>query len=479
LIFLLSKFDNMSRYIVSWIALQHDFNPATGINLNGPNADMHRYFYDHDVHLLLSTAKGDDTRSEQFCSSLNKEFPQHNIELHYLNIADPVDIKEVYDKTLAFMVGYTKHELDIYFSPGTSIMQVSWYILHVSGLFKSRIIQGREPKFVKPGIERFWVTNFTQTEIPQRLLISSNKPFHIDEDYFIGKSIKPVYSMAEMVAAADRVPVLILGESGTGKEHLATFIYKNSARSQQKFFTLNCSAMRDELLESRLFGYVKGAFTGANTASEGILKTCDGGILFLDEIGDISGYMQQALLRVLQSGEFLPVGSTKVQRVDVRIIAATHRDLEELCEAGSFRWDLYYRLAVTTLRLPSLNQRGKTEISEMFYKLLKMRAKVFGRIEPVIAEKHLKIIMDYPYPGNVRQMLNLIDHLMVYAGNEITTDDLPEWLQVTAKQPEGNRLDDIIRRSVYKSWKANENNLTSTAKELGVSLNTVKKYLAG
>lgn len=472
----------MKKIVVSWIAWRHDFTDDRSINQAGPNSDMHRYYFDnrhHRRHLLLSTAVSSDTRSEHFASWLRREFPDHAIELHYLGINDPVDIKEVHDKTLAFMLPLKSEELDVFFSPGTSIMQVTWYMLHTSGDFRMRIIQGRKPEYVKEGMDRFWETHFTPTPVPQRLLISSDASNKVSPDYFIGDSLKPIYAKAKMVAAADRVPVLITGASGTGKEHLAATIHAQSARAKQNYFTLNCSALRDELLESRLFGYTKGAFSGAMKDTHGIMKSCDGGTLFLDEIGDISPYMQQALLRVLQSGEFLPVGSTKTEKVNVRIIAATHRDIEELCNKGSFRWDLYYRLAVTTLHLPTLHERGNSEKEATFRHLLATRARLFNRDQPMLPDPLMQTLAEFHYPGNVRQMLNLVDHLLVYSSQQVTQADLPPWLTPKPTLCEAVSLDDHIRLIVAKRFTANGSNLAATARELDITVNTVKKYLKG
>lgn len=472
----------MKRIVVSWIAWRHDFNDDRTLNESGPNSDMHRFFFDkqqHDRHLLLSTAVSSDTRSEHFASWLRGKFPGHTIELHYLGISDPVDIKEVYEKTLAFMLPLKNQGLDVFFSPGTSIMQVTWYMLHNSGDFDTRIIQGRKPEYVKEGMQRFWETHFTLTAVPQRLLISSETTDKVPPDYFKGDSLKPIYEKAKLVAGADRVPVLITGASGTGKEHLAATIHAQSARARQKYFTLNCSALRDDLLESRLFGYRKGAFTGATQHTEGILKSCDGGTLFLDEIGDISPYMQQALLRVLQSGEFLPVGSTTTEKANVRIIAATHRDLEELCNEGRFRWDLYYRLAVSTLHLPTLQQRGPQELEQTFRHLLRHRAHTFGRETPAITQEAMQKIVAFDFPGNVRQLINLVDNLLIYGHDTISPGDLPQWLTRHSTKAIPTTLDEKIRQWVNECYQANNENLAATARELDVAVNTVKKYLKG
>jgi transcriptional regulator with PAS, ATPase and Fis domain len=173
-------------------------------------------------------------------------------------------------------------------------------------------------------------------------------------DFYIPASLEETYQRARQAANAHGVPVLIYGETGTGKENLARTIHKESARRDRDFKAINCGALPDHLLESMLFGYVKGAFTGANKAAKGIFESAAGATIFLDEIGDISPKMQVSLLRVLQESEILPVGGNTPIKVDVRIVAATHRDLYAQCVQGAFRWDLYYRLAVIELELPPL-----------------------------------------------------------------------------------------------------------------------------
>ena len=183
--------------------------------------------------------------------------------------------------------------------------------------------------------------------------------------------------------------------------------------------------MGDGLLESRLFGYVKGAFTDAKEDRKGYFDDADGGTLFLDEIGDISPYMQQALLRVLQEGEIIPVGATKPRRVNVRVVAATHRDLEAMCEAGTFRWDLYYRLAVVELNLPPLHQRGDKEKKALTEFFLKKVRKEFGKPALSLNREVQNALFTYSFPGNVRELENLITNIAVFSDSEITITNLP------------------------------------------------------
>jgi sigma54-dependent transcription regulator len=466
----------MKRALISWIAKNNDFSVDGNINAKGPNTSLHEHYYNHESHILLSSSPEGDTRDEHFAAYLRKRFPSHRIELRSIPIDDPVDFKEVLEKVQEFLTGYRDIPLDIFFSPGTSIMQVVWYIVQVSGAYDSRIIQGRPEKFTGEREPRFWETRFIASDIPRNILISDS-PSTPAQGLIDIPELKDVYGKAGLVAAAERVPVLITGESGTGKELLARHVWQQSARRNSRFVAINCASLRDELLESRLFGYQKGAFTGANSDRKGLFEEYDGGTVFLDEIGDISLYMQQTLLRVIQNGEILPVGSLNARKVNVRLIFATHRNLPEQCESGKFRWDLYYRINVAGLSLPPLRHWCTSSRMRMFNHILDAKAGNFGRQIPEINEEALQRIQSYPYPGNIRQMENLADFLLIYGQNKISYPDLPVWITHTGPDTFGGTLDDCIRKYTREVYERSNGNTTLAARKLGISVNTLKKYL--
>jgi len=212
---------------------------------------------------------------------------------------------------------------------------------------------------------------------------------------------------ARLVAESD-ASVLIFGESGTGKELLARAIHRASRRAERPFVAVNCGAIPGELLESELFGHARGAFTGAVQAHKGLFQTADGGTLFLDEIGDMPLPLQVKLLRVLQEGEVRPVGSTQSIPVDVRVISATHRDLEAARAAGQFREDLYYRLNVVSMRLPPLAER-REDIPVLATHFLRKLAERYRKPLPTLAPDAMALLIAAPWPGNVRQLLNLLE----------------------------------------------------------------------
>jgi DNA-binding NtrC family response regulator len=262
----------------------------------------------------------------------------------------------------------------------------------------------------------------------QNLRISLDRKYGFEN--IIGHS-EALLSLLDTAARAARSEstILIHAETGTGKELLARAIHVNSSRRDKPFITINCGAIPRELLESELFGHVKGSFTGAVTHKTGKVEMADCGTLFLDEIGEMPGELQVKVLRLIQQGELEKVGATSPVKVDVRFVAATHRNLQAMIEDGTFREDLYYRLAVIPLELPPLRDRAEDvpELVEHFF--LKTREKQ-GRPNLVLPPALLRRFQDYRWPGNIRELENVIERVVVLArGDEITLNDLPDFLQ--------------------------------------------------
>ncbi|MBK8237194.1 MAG: sigma-54-dependent Fis family transcriptional regulator [Deltaproteobacteria bacterium] len=230
-------------------------------------------------------------------------------------------------------------------------------------------------------------------------------------------------------ASPSDVPVLIHGESGTGKELVAHAIHFNSRRESKPFVTVNCAAIPENLLESVLFGHVRGAFTGASFEKQGEFHKADGGTLFLDELGDLPLSLQSKLLRAVESGEVAKLGSNKPpERVDVRLVGATHRDLRAMVAAGSFRADLYFRLGVMVLELPPL-RAYREQIAVLSAVFLQQAADRMGKPAPRIGPEALALLRAYDFPGNVRELRNAIEHAVVMSKGEIQPADLPESLR--------------------------------------------------
>ncbi len=245
---------------------------------------------------------------------------------------------------------------------------------------------------------------------------------------FIGQCsvMQQLFRLITRIADDEYSTVLIRGESGTGKELVARAIHSNSSRKNKNFVPVNCAAIPDDLLESELFGHMKGAFTGATQTKQGRIQYADGGTLFLDEIGDMKPALQAKLLRVLQEKEFEPVGSLKAVPVDTRILAATHCDLEKLVMEGQFREDLYYRLSVIPLEVPPLRER-QTDIPLLLDSFVSTYTIERGREKIIFSPQSIAILSDYEWRGNVRELENLVQHMTIlYSGKQIHPHHLPE-----------------------------------------------------
>ena len=249
----------------------------------------------------------------------------------------------------------------------------------------------------------------------------------VDEDWAAeiitrNQAMKEILNQAKMVAATD-ARVLINGESGTGKELLARAIHNASPRRDQPFVAINCSAMAENLLESELFGHEKGAFTGATRNHKGLFQAAEGGTLLLDEIGDMPMRLQVKLLRVLQENQVRPVGSTEAIDVDVRVISATHRDLQALMTHGNFREDLYYRLNVVNIRIPTLDQR-REDIPLLVAHFLTQIAREAGQERKVYAPEAVEMLVTAEWPGNIRQLYNVVRQNVALSRSPVISAEL-------------------------------------------------------
>jgi len=302
---------------------------------------------------------------------------------------------------------------------------------------------------VKIGAEEYLSKPFTSEELfsavrrtLDKLILrrSRNKPNDIAPAPYgiIGQSvaIKKIFSDIEK-AASTSATVLITGESGTGKELVARAIHYTGPRASSPFVPVNCGGIPEGLLESELFGHVKGSFTGATETRAGFFQTADGGTIFLDEISDTGLAMQAKLLRVLQEKEVCMVGSTKTRKVDVRVLAATNKDLRLLSGKGVFREDLYFRLNVITIDLPPLRERGE-DIVLLTYHFAAKFAGEAGKSVPSFSDNALQVIKNYHWPGNIRELENVINRLVVMTdGNLIEVPDLPSLMRFSALRTSG------------------------------------------
>ncbi len=311
---------------------------------------------------------------------------------------------------------------------------------------------------------------------------------------FIGDSLamKKVFSNLSKVSKMKDVTVLIKGESGTGKELAAEYVYKKSPKYNKPYIKINCAALPNNLVESELFGYVKGAFTGAESEKIGLIEAANEGTIFLDEIGEISNEIQAKLLRVIENKKLMRVGSVKEIPVDVRIIAATNINLENAIENGSFRKDLYYRLNVFPIEIPPLRNR-KDDIKSLIDFFLEKNSKKFNK-EIKASESFVKEAKKYNWPGNVRELKNIIERICIISDNKILTErdftasnnksniDMCEIdsFKIHQNFDLENELSKIEKEYIKKAIKESSNNITKASEKLSISryslMRRIEKY---
>ena len=285
--------------------------------------------------------------------------------------------------------------------------------------------------------------------------------------------MQELYRLIERAAPTDE-PILLEGESGTGKELVAAELHRRSRLADRPMVVVNCAALPESLLESELFGHEKGSFTSADAVKRGLFEAADRGTLFIDEIGELAPELQTKLLRVLENGVFRRVGGLKEQRVDVRLIVATNRDLAADVASGRFRDDLYYRINVLTLKLPPLRERLDD---------LRMLVEHFAGEEWRFGDGFLHTIQNYGWPGNVRQLRNAIERAKILAeDDELLTDNLPPEIVRQSRRPrrairDGSEMDEVNRRHVIETYRRHNGNKAKTARELGINRRSLYRML--
>lgn len=481
----------LMKILISWQAYNNDYSRSSQDSMvrfpdkTGPTYSVHEYFWKdsgYDKHILLSsnTSERDVKNFKKLVSDLREDFHGRKIEDRFVPIEDVISVSEILTKLNPILAEFSQDQIEVYISPGTPSMQTAWYLLGTSYRKNLRLFQTRAGKFTEDGKPERIYLNLDSDLFPanitaaERVLASSNQ--QAGDGIRITKSLEKIYAKAEKIAQTDQVGVLILGENGTGKENLARFIHHQSSRRTKPFIAINCAAYSDDLLRSELFGHEKGSFTGANEKRKGVIQDAQGGTVFLDEIGDISPKMQVTLLRVLQERKVQPVGSSKEHEIDVRFITATNRNLEELCNSDKFRWDLYFRLAVTTLQLPSLWERGGEEIEEMAHHFNKLLVNRFPRKETLkISSEVLKFLRQYAFKGNVRELENLFIHFYTFCEEEIKLEDLPSRIKENKSDPRS--LAEIEKNHILKIYSNGKRPMVEVAAILGCTRDTLRKKL--
>jgi two-component system, NtrC family, response regulator HydG len=356
-----------------------------------------------------------------------------------------------------------------------------------------RAVQGMKDgayDFITKPIKRATILKATRQALERQALVAENRVLKAQladlqkERSIVGKSpaLTKALDLVRQVARSDAT-VLLTGESGTGKELFAQMIYRLSERANKPFVAVNCAALPESILESELFGYEKGAFTGANQRKIGRFEAAHGGTLFLDEIGELTQQVQVKLLRVLQEGEFERLGSNRPVRVDVRIITATHRDLDEEMRAGAFRDDLYYRLNVINIHVPPLRHR-REDVPLLAEHFLKVYREKNNRQITGLSGEAVAALTAYGWPGNVRELENVIERAVVLDQDGLVgVEDLPEQVinrPVETRHitiPIGTSLEEIERRVLQETLQLTQGDKKLAAKLLGIATRTIYRKI--
>ena len=393
---------------------------------------------DFDKVCLFQTPKLLE-RTEATLAAIKERHPGIEVEVVEVPLKDPTNYLGILSQLRKHFRALSKKHPDadysISVSSGTPHMHASWILLAASGEIPARILQSSPPQFVREGKSPVKEIDLTAKDFPQitrsledvvemeddeeqSIMDACREVGIVGEDPAFLKSLREAY----IYAGFDDTNVLLLGETGSGKEYLARFIHFCSKRSVRPLITVNCGSIPENLVESHLFGHRKGAFTGATANSEGKFKAAHGGVIFLDELGELPLLAQAKLLRVLEQGEIEPVGASKTEKVNVKIIAATNRNLHTMVDEGKFREDLYQRFG-SSVSIPSLRER-RMDIPRLAVHLLNRWNATHKRQQRLTAEA-IRSLGDYPWPGNVRELANVITQsAMLTSGKVIRPDDL-------------------------------------------------------
>lgn len=456
------------KWLISWIgesdhkAAENPRDDNVGPIANALLAPIH---YDR-VFLLTNYAH---QRSVDFCNWLEKKTSYKDIDLQDIELSSPTNYAEIYQNVCTTLIDIKLPsedvELTFHLSPGTPAMAAIWIML-AKTRFPATLIQSAK-KILEDGSNTFTIesVNFSfdlaNDFLPEFLQRTDAR---IERLTTISPEAAPEFAkiihrselMREQIDLARRfavhnVPILILGETGTGKELFADAIVKVSRRAVGPFVAVNCGAISKDLINSELFGHKKGAFTGADANRNGHFQAADGGTLFLDEIGDLPLDAQVRLLRAIQQGEVTPLGETKPVKVDVRIIAATHRDLMAEVSAGRFREDLFHRLGVGILQLPPLRDRAEDIELLIDHCLFQINADSEDQPEwqnKIISQKAKNILLEYPWPGNVRELYHTLLRAAIWSRHsEISEADIHKNLILLPSQRA-----DILGQRLHKGF---------------------------
>jgi transcriptional regulator with PAS, ATPase and Fis domain len=391
--------------------------------------------FDH-VYLFGTPRLADKT--EETRVAIRDRHPTTEVTVLEVPLKDPTNylgiLRQLRSHFKSIQTNHLGARFSISVSSGTPHMHASWILLAASGEIPAKILQSTPPEFVPDGKPRVKEIDLTQPDFPQITRPIREADTREDDETRINEACRelgmvgqdPSFSKAlreaGVYAQYDDVHVLLLGETGSGKEYFARLIHQLSARSERPLVTVNCSSIPDNLVESQLFGHKRGAFTGASSDQEGKFKAADRGVIFLDELGELPLSAQAKLLRVLEGGEIEPVGAARMLRVDVKVIAATNRDLKMMVQQGTFREDLYQRFC-SSVNIPALRQRRSDILPLALHILTSWNAR--HQKQKRFTTDALAKLADYPWPGNVRELRKVVTQsAMLCSDKTIGVDDL-------------------------------------------------------
>ena len=369
----------------------------------------------------------------RFLENLKSSGAGH-IDVKQVHLSSPTRHEEIYpavlEKVNAVKASYPESELFFHLSPGTPAMHAVWMLIAKTQvratLVETTAEQGFRVVELPFSISMEFYPDSLKQPVRSRLLSAEDLSKDPDMEGIIFRSDKMTQVLNEAIIASEfDVPILVEGETGTGKEVLAGLIHRKSNRKDGPFIPVNCGAIPRDIIESELFGYVKGAFTGATSDKEGYFEAAGGGTLFLDEIGDLPAEAQVKILRILNDGTYNKVGSPIQRKSNTRIIAATHKSLHSLVKEGSFREDLFYRLAVVSLNIPPLRDRRDDLVMLIRSLFGKLRTR-FGKEELGLSPEAMDILQFHNFPGNTRELINTLQRLIIFAGGEIISGEEAE-----------------------------------------------------
>ncbi len=490
----------MPATLLAWVGTA-DLRGASG-DTSGPGpiaGALNALAFDR-VHLLSNYSADEDRGFAKWIGKRTKA----QVTFERVALSSPTNYEEIYQAASRACLAENGKgvELTFHLSPGTPAMAAIWILLAKSR-FPARLIESSQKfgvKTVKIPFEiamEFVPHLLAQHDARLRQESAAEPPPSAEFSDIICRSreMNRLISRASRVALHN-VPVVIEGESGTGKELLARAIHRASPRRAHKFVPVNCGAIPRELVESELFGHVKGAFTGATETRAGYFEEANGGTLFLDEVGELPLAAQVKLLRVLQDGEVLRVGASRSMKTDVRVIAATNRALADEVQAGSFREDLYFRLAVASLHVPPLRERTGDIgllIDELFTRVNADESRAEGAPPKSMSAGARSVLLGHTWPGNVRELLNTLRRMVIWAnGQTITAEDARESLlpsrQARSDDTLGRALgagfvlpsllEDVARHYLTRAMKEAHGNKTKAAELVGLaSYQTLSNWL--